>query len=243
MKKIATVYCLLYGNHFKLHKRLIESLRTNLPKGLADLIIWCNTVGEETKVYLRTLKFSGSTIFSDENMPKYKVMGMLFRGEYEKVKAPTTPWVIWFDDDSHIKSADWWKKTLAFIRRKKSENICYLGQPWYVHYLPGQWRFVESSRWFRDIPPKKFPTKSRTNKPGVRFAQGSYWWLRTDILRKLNWPDWRLNHNGGDTLLGEAIRQQGLPFHEFQYGVKINDGKRRGLSEAPAGATNRKKRR
>jgi hypothetical protein len=55
-------------------------------------------------------------------------------------------------------------------------------------------------------------------------------------MKQLDWPDPRLNHNGGDTLLGEAIRQQQLPRHAFHYGVKINKYKRRGFREKPAGS-------
>ena len=81
------------------------------------------------------------------------------------------------------------------------------------------------------------PTRRRgVTKPGVSFMTGGYVWLRTDIMRQLDWPDERLNHNGGDTLLGEAIRQQGLPRHHFDYGVAVNKAKRRGLSERPAGS-------
>jgi hypothetical protein len=88
------------------------------------------------------------------------------------------------------------------------------------------------------------PTKKPGVKaPGITFATGGYWWLRTDVIRQLDWPDERLSHNGGDTLLGEAIRQQGWPFHKNNYGVKVNAAPRRGLHEAPAGSSNPNERR
>jgi hypothetical protein len=239
---IATIYCLLFGAHVKLHKRLLVSLLRGLPKDVARVVIWCNQVGQPTVDYITTLGSSVEVVFCTENMPKYKVMRRLFTGEHVGIPAPTTEWVVWFDDDSHITTDIWWHRTLAFIKKKKNDNICYIGQPWYVHYLDGQWDFVKESEWFDGRPAQKFPTKGRARKPGVRFVQGAYWWLRTDVLQQLDWPDPRLNHNGGDTLLGEAIRQQNLPLHDFQFGVKINNGKRRGYSEAPAGAKNKKAR-
>jgi hypothetical protein len=141
-------------------------------------------------------------------------------------------WVIWFDDDSHVVKPDWWKVTCEYIDAHRYQNICYFGQPWYVHDLPGQRAFIERASWYRDRPARLFK-----GKPGVEFSQGGYWWIRTDVLRCLDWPDSRLSHNGGDVLLGEAVYQSARPFHKFHYGVKINDAKRRGLSERPAGST------
>ena len=121
---------------------------------------------------------------------------------------------------------------VRYIEDRTKENICYVGQPWFVHHLPGQWEFMQRATWF-----KGRPSELILGKPGVNFATGSYWWLRADVQTSIDWPDVRLGHNGGDTLLGEAIYQNGLPFHKCDYGVKVNAGKRRGYSETPAGAT------
>lgn len=231
---IATIYCLLYGDHFTLHRRLLESLFKRLPSDEAHVVIWCNTVCADTRVWLYShVRADWSVIFSDDNVPKYKVMGELFHGDH----APVSDWVVWFDDDSHVIADNWWQRTKDFLEMKAREGVCYVGQPWYVHHLAGQWDFIKQASWFKGLEPQMCPTKKPgVKRPGIWFAQGSYWWLRTDILRLLNWPDERLNHNGGDTLLGEAVRQQGLPFHRFHYGVKPNDAKRRGLHETPAGS-------
>ncbi len=231
---LATIYCLLYGDHHELHKRLLASLFERLPYDEARVVVWCNTVCGATKQwFMKHVRTDWSVIFSDKNVPKYKVMQELFRGEH----APESDWIVWFDDDSHVVADDWWKKTKAYLVAKAGEGVCYVGQPWYVHHLKGQWDFIKQAPWFKGLPPQMCPTKSpKVKKPGIWFAQGAYWWLRTDILRLLNWPDDRLSHNGGDTLLGEAVRQQGLPFHRFHYGVKLNDAKRRGFHEKPAGS-------
>lgn len=163
----------------------------------------------------------------DENIPKYVRM----RYTFQRLLNENVDWLVWFDDDSWIEKADWLPKTLAYLEAKKHENVCYVGQPWYVHHLPGQWEFIQQSSWYRGKPPEIIK-----DKPGVNFAQGAYWWLRADVARQLAWPDIRLSHNGGDTLLGEAVRQQGLPFHKFYYGVRVNDAPRRGVSETPAGS-------
>jgi len=70
---------------------------------------------------------------------------------------------------------------------------------------------------------------------GIAFIRGSYWWLKTKILRHLDWPDPRLQHNGGDTALSEAIWQLRKPQHSFFYGIVKELAPRRGRSEKPAG--------
>lgn len=232
---LATIYCLLFGDYFKLHKRLLDSLQKHLPPGEARVVIWCNTVCADTQRYLQYTPGSWEIILSTENVPKYEVMRRLFRGT--AVPAPETEWIVWLDDDSHIVKADWWEKTKAYLAEKEAEGVVYVGQPWYVHHLPGQWEFIKQAVWFKGLEPQMCPTrKPGVKQPGIWFAQGAYWLLRTDVMERLNWPDDRLIHNGGDTLLGEAVRQQGLPFHRFSHGVAINDGKRRGRSERPAGS-------
>jgi len=232
---LATIYCLLYGDHFKLHKRLLDSLQKHLPVGEARVVVWCNTVCNYTQHYLQAVPISWEVILSAKNVPKYEVMRRLFRGA--AVPAPETEWVVWFDDDSHIVKADWWPRTKAYLAEKTDEGIVYAGEAWYVHHLPGQWEFIKQAKWFKGLEPQMCPTrKPGVQQPGIWFAQGAYWWMRTDVMERLNWPDDRLQHNGGDTLLGEAIRQQGLPFHRFHHGVKLNDAKRRGFHEKPAGS-------
>jgi hypothetical protein len=244
MAKFATIYCLLYGNYLGLQQRLLLSLKKHAPKDEVDIVIWGNELAPVCREQVEMTFPTGTAkaVFASQNTPKYKAMHQMFHDPDFGVM-PETPWIVWFDDDSHVVKKDWWKKTRGFIRHRERENVCYFGQPWFVHHLPGQWDFIKQAEWFKGLPPAKVPTKTRAKRPGITFAQGSYWWLRTDVMRQLGWPDPRLNHNGGNTLLAEAIRQQGLPRHEFHYGVKLNDAKRRGFHEAPAGSKNKRVRR
>lgn len=236
--KFATIYALLYGDDYKLHMRLLRSLEKHVPNDRVNINLWCNTVCNKTIDYIVEMDkfpsgFAGDidVEFSRENVPKYKVMRRMFH----ELWIPKTPWIIWFDDDSYIDKPDWWKKTKAKI--ESTPKLRYMGQPWYVHHLPGQWEFIQTAEWYKDRSPEMCPTRSpKIKKPGITFAQGAYWWLRTDVMKEIDWPDPRLSHNGGDTLLGEAVRQQGHPFTKFHYGVAVNKAKRRGLSESPAGS-------
>ena len=225
------VFCLLYGPHPILHERLISSLKRNVPHG-AWVFPWLNDVPESTyKLFEPAVSrnWQLKNVQTGKNVPKYQAMREMF-AQVRLLQLQQFKWFVWFDDDSHVVADDWWEKTISFIASKESENICYFGQRWLWHWRPGQWEFVERAKWSKHLPPVIVK-----GKPGLMFATGAYWWLRTDVVQQLNWPDERLVHNGGDTLLGEAIRQNGLPFHNFSYGVKVNDARRRGRSDKPAG--------
>lgn len=225
------VYALLYGDYPLLHRRLLGSLERF--SNSVDIRLWCNTLGPASRKIVDACGRSIRVYHSSENVPKYKVMRELF-SECKGPEHSPSDWVVWFDDDAHIVSNDWLIRMESYIQ--SHPEAVYVGQPWFVHHLPGQWDFIKASPWFKGREPEMVPASAK-RVPGVTFAQGSYWWLRGDVLRNLDWPDVRLSHNGGDTLLGEAIRQAGLPFHKYCYGVKLNDAPRRGLRERPAGST------
>lgn len=227
------VHVLMYGDFPELHSRLINSLREGLPVDM-PAYFWCNELSPRCNDIVQgnaNRRPSTWRVFNSfQNVPKYKAMRTMFAS----FKKPDDKfkWSVWFDDDSYLTDPkNWWPRTKAFIETREKENICYVGQPWYVHYVPGQIDFVKASAWYSGKPLQEVK-----GKPAVHFAQGAYWWLRADVIRMLDWPDVRLNHNGGDTLLGEAIYQKGLPFHKCDLCVGINKSARRGFHESPAGA-------
>lgn len=236
-KVFATIYVLLYGDYYDLHERLLDSLYKAVAHTVREeplrFRFWGNQIGRRTeKLFARDYRGVVSGYPRDENVPKYRAMKEMFDDDE---RAGSSEWTIWFDDDSYINRGDWWRKTVAHV--KAHPRICYMGQPWFVHHFPGQWQFIEKAKWYKGLPTEQCPTRTKgKTKPGITFAQGAYWWLRTDVRKQIDWPDPRLNHNGGDTLLGEAIRQQGLPLEKFHYGVDINKAKRRGFREKPAGS-------
>ncbi|HEV8379614.1 MAG TPA: hypothetical protein VGQ99_07115 [Tepidisphaeraceae bacterium] len=216
------IYVLLYGDYPRLHRRVLESLQPYEPKRLT---VWCNQVCDQTRQYLAHQPHR--VHYSQENAPKYSAMRQMFAEQIEE------PWVIWFDDDAHVVLGGWLEMMKRLIAGAASQDVCYIGKQCWAPMLEGQWEFIRTAAWFRGKEPYRY-----NGQPGFKFAQGSYWWLRTDVLRALDWPDPRLNHNGGDTMLGEAVRQLGLPLHACRYGVEVNDAPRRGYSEAPAGCIN-----
>ncbi len=222
MEPKVRVHALLYGDHPELHERLLDGFRRAVPERV-PVRLWCNQPGASSLRLLEARRRPGWTVtLREDNVPKYAAMRAMF-GELAG-----EDWVVWFDDDSWIEAADWYPVMLDAIR---PPEVCYVGQRWGAHHLEGQWDFVRAAPWFRGLEPPL-----HEGKPAVWFAQGAYWWLRSDLRRAIDWPDPRLRHNGGDTLLGEAVRQQGRALTPCAYGVRVNDAPRRGLSERPAGA-------
>jgi hypothetical protein len=226
------VMALLYGNYPGLHQRLLHGFR-NIPFN-AGVRLLGNALHPDSEKLVHTFadsrpKETTVSYLWPENVPKYLRM----RSAFEELKVEDKfDWLIWFDDDSYISDTSWYNLTVQYIMEKRGEQICYFGQPWYMYHLPGQESFIKKSKWFKNAP-----FEVVNNFAGINFAQGAYWGLSVKALRELDWPDPRLRHNGGDTLLAEAVRQQGWKFHRFCKGVIINNGKRRGISEAPAGTS------
>lgn len=228
------VCALLYGDYPELHNRLLGSMLTAIPRD-TQVRFWCNQVCQPTYDVISKMPSNYKVHrMCSKNTPKYQAM----RDMFDPIKKGPWKWVCWLDDDSWFVKQDWFSKTAEYIDRRQVENVCYLGQKWFVHYLQGQTSFVGQAPWYQGRAPAIIK-----GKLGVEFHTGGYWWLRTDLLKRLDWPDPRLSHNGGDTLLGSAMWQLQLPLHHFDYGVKVNDAKRRGLSEAPAGSLDPKVRR
>ncbi len=128
-------------------------------------------------------------------------------------------YLIWFDDDSHVEPG-WWEALWPLMERR----IDYIGQQWWVDYLPGQRQMIQAQPWYRGIP-----FEIRNGKPGVHFMTGGFLAVRSACLLEANFPDtntcWKgrpLQQYGGDTLLGEIARQLGWSRAKHDAGVHVN---------------------
>lgn len=213
----ATLFALLTGgDNYDLHRRLLLSLAAHAPPDKVEVRLWLSGAPEKTRRLASKLGFS--FIISRGDIPKFTAMRGLFHsngsGPFGDI---TTPWLIWFDGTSYVSSPCWWEQTRRFIATHDHESICYIGQPWDIQWYPGQWSFVQDQKWFTAKPPMQI-----RGRPGTVFAHGGYFWLRTNVMKLLDWPGPNISCNGGDYFLGEAIRQQGLRFHPFNFGVEVS---------------------
>lgn len=225
---ITTLFMLLYGDYASLHRRVLAPLATQ-PTDRVGVRLWLNTVCSETLQWVLANAPPEWLIYvSDQNVPKYKVMRYLFTDQRNAI---TTPWVTWFDDDTIINKDDWLPQTVAFT--SDNPDVALFGRQCVKPHLPGIEAWIRKAQWYRK---RDFQRREGEKRRIIRFIQGSYWWLRTNAMRAMDWPDPRLNHNGGDTALSEAAWQHRFGQADYTYGVDVDCADRRGMTERPAGS-------
>ena len=232
-----TVCVLLYGHYPELAQRCLSRIAVLLESGLIELRIGANAISPPTDDVLRRLALDKFvTCRSAANIKKYPMMRRLF-GAGDTL-APggmnlTTPFVMWFDDDSFISAAQP-RRWLALVRRTM-EMCDLLGSRYTIRLKGNQPQWVRDQAWYTGQPINE----------GYRspYCTGGWWTIRTEVLRRYGWPPTELLHRGGDVMLGELCRQQGLRMLHFNRGVAINADEhgeeskspRRGFDSLPIG--------
>ena len=256
MKQV-TIAVLLYGDHHELHQRCLTSILQTTPADV-PIRVGLNAVCEKTLKWLEDGRVTPQTLVPgtlgagnpihgvecdrflfyssrNQNIKKYPMMRRMFHDD-----PVTSSWVLWFDDDSYIKDpqSSWWSLITGpkFFGNKRAR---YIGEPWTAPYLNGQMDYVRSKSWYRGVKPHRGRDNRRQVRPRFKFHTGGFVGIRKGVIKALDWPDPDLVHNGGDTLLGEAVRQQGWPITPFptrENGIVVNGAPRRGYREKPAGS-------
>ncbi len=254
-----TACALLYGDHGPLHMKCLKSilettppsveLRIGLNQVCATTISWICWLLDDRK--LRSLlqddpramvtHVSGQDMLGrsiqvysagSRNIHKYPMMRAMLGRYATWCPQVYSDLLVWVDDDTWFEpDSDWYRRVASL-----PASTGYAGEVYEAPFLPGQWEFIKAQAWFKGVAPHV----TRKGVHGFKFATGGFVVCRTDPLVELNWPPEALNHNGGDTLLGEALRQQGVqvtPFHTAEAGVHVDDAPRRGYEETPLGAT------
>jgi len=200
-----TVCVLLYGDHTSLARRCLEPVFKLCESGLVELRIGLNEVSDETSNYVTERRDSAVFYESDPQIFKYPMMRRML---YEQ--PVTTDYVMWFDDDSYIKDQDVtsWIKSVELAM-----NSCdMLGSVYVIPYGSDQKAWCSTQPWFTGKPIKDKP----------KFATGGWWCIRSEVIKKFNWPIPELKHCGGDVALGVLFDQNNLRLKHFNHGVAIN---------------------
>ena len=233
-----TICVLLYGPYSHLAQRCLESIRQNmaplLPKHLR---IGLNEPGASTFDYVQSLiqqnvVLPEHVVMSLGNIHKYPMMRYLLHGTFDPI---STEFVMWFDDDSFIRSDEAGRQLLSRVRTRMraSDKPAMCGSIYRITLTDAQRQWIEDQPWFAGIPVEK----------QMRFATGGWWTARMDVLRRFDYPFQCLDHRGGDVVLGALCAQQRLPVVQFKEGVAINademgkesSAPRRGFDQAPCG--------
>lgn len=227
-----TVFVLCYGPHTELAKRCLESLYD--PSANYQVRVFLNACCQETVDYIFDLRdetpdFLQVVYQSDTNVCKYPAMRKMF---HDKDYPITTPYVAWFDDDSYLRvPAHQWEASLSAVLQPNTMR----GDIWF-HRLAGQ-----QADWIRDQP--WYARKPITADQRVRFITGGHWVIDTDVIHRFDWPSPDIKHRGGDVMLGELCRQQGIALVKECGDVAVNadaqgnssKSPRRGFDERPVG--------
>ena len=219
-----TICVLAYGANARMAKRFLASLYDCTDPRLFSLRAGLNAVEPATRKLFRKYasRHGNVTLFvSRKNIFKSPMMRRMF---YDPPLA--TAWTIWCDDDTHFLRRDWLPR--LGLKIEQSPKVSMWGRPyalWSTDASIVDW--IKGALWYRGK--RCVRAKDPKGKKAIkfRFAPGAFWAARTEILRRLNWPDPRLIHANEDFLLGEALRQNDLILGRFDYGVNINDAPRR----------------
>lgn len=235
----ATVCILTYGNYPEFFQRCLLSVVKHTPAAEIELRLGFNDAPKSFQFALGRLKKdwraphvemleSGIELvtFPSEsdltvrmwNSPTNLYKEPMSRHMYYDVPIETE-YVIWLDDDSYVE-AGWWPE----LRKLFDRQIHYIGQRWWVQYLPGQTEMIKSMPWYRGVA-----FEERDGKQGAHFMTGGFMAVQMERLREVNFPDvdftWKgdtLKQYGGDTLLGEIARQLGWSQAIHDKGIKVN---------------------
>lgn len=246
MKPI-TICALFFNSYTDLARRCLDSIC----KGLADN---GGQFVQELRFGLNvpSLKLAGMVMdWAQRIRDQFGIRCVLFDAPKNKYKYPMmrrmffqrpleTEYVMWFDDDSFLVDPlpkRWWATVFAEAR---SHDM--IGQHWLMPVQGNQLEWIKTQPWFNPNVQLR-PPKSGKGKPAFEFCQGAWWVIRTSVLQKYDWPIKEIRHNGGDSMLGELFRHQGLRMGRFYGGVRINadekgrhsKSKRRGHSENRVG--------
>jgi hypothetical protein len=235
----ATVCLLTHGDHLAYFRRALVSVEQHTPPQAIELRVGFNAapgsfhfalgrlLPDHGEPVVETLEggverwsfTSGhGTVVRLWNSPTNLYKEPMCRLLYHSAPLPTE-YAVWLDDDSHVQ-AGWWEALQPLF----DERIDYLGQFWWVDYLPGQREMIQAQPWHRGVP-----FAARDGREGVEFATGGFMAVRVDRLCQANHPDtaavWNdetLRQFGGDTLLGEIARQLGWSRKAHHRHVQIN---------------------
>lgn len=232
-----TVFALFYGDYPDLAQRCLDSLKC-LPHGVAELRIGLNEVPEESRTHdvVRSMvdnrHLEERNIYeSSENICKYPMMRRMFHDPDNLVE---TPYIMWFDDDSFLRTDErsnyesWFEELSSYLR-----SAAMVGAIYKLGVTGNQRAYIEDQPWYNGKPVEDKFT----------FITGGWWAIRSEIITDFEWPLPDLVHRGGDTLLGELLRQHDHSIKHFTRNVAINadeqgnqcKAKRRGFDSSPIG--------
>jgi hypothetical protein len=210
-----SVCLLLYGDYPKLAKKLLSSLDN--PRQVQDFRIGLNAISNETRDFVLAWlqqhdRWKKTPVYlyeeeTQQNVGKYPLMRQMILDSKSVAQK-----IMWFDDDSFLDDfagPEWWNSAL-----KASQEHLQLGSVHHIIQRNKQFEVIQKQPWY-------------TGKPvGPRhkyvFATGGWWVVDSQFLKTWDYPFWGLYHNGGDSILGELVRQQSGNILNYKTGCQCH---------------------
>ena len=204
-----SVCATFYGDYPALAEKLLNSLK--ITAHVQDIRLGLNAVSKQVHDYVESWAVQQMPaypiyLYEDKyggNLGKYPLMRQMFKDRKLADK------VMWFDDDSFLAavSVDWWDTVLAL-----SQKYTQVGALHSILQKRRQYEVIMKQPWFTG--------KSVNVHHRYKFSTGGWWVADAEFLTKWDYPFVALHHNGGDSILGELIRQQGGSLGEFPQGTQ-----------------------
>jgi hypothetical protein len=203
-----TVCSVLYGNYPELASRLLNSLEPHAH--IVDVRLGLNAVSNATKdlAYEWAQDFGKpvSIYNPDRNVGKYPLMRAMLRDPGFLL----APRIMWFDDDSHLDVAPgWWDRVAAM-----SVACTQLGMVHVIRPRGRQREMIIRQPWYAGLPLQ--------HNHLFRFVTGGWWTADSAFLLSWDYPFPDIHHNGGDSILGELIRQRSKALLSFSDGARCH---------------------
>jgi hypothetical protein len=206
-----SVCSVLYGDFPALAAKLLGSLAQSPCREVSDYRFGLNAVSQATHDLV--LDFCSRQAVPchlycpPQNVGKYPLLRRMLYDE----DRPVACWLMWFDDDSYLDEQcgdNWWQGVAQELR---GSNALLLGVPHRIKQRGAQHLGIQAQPWYTGQPVN----------PGHRFlfAQGAWWVAESAFLRDWNYPFPEIFHNGGDSILGELVRQRQAHFHYSKLAV------------------------
>lgn len=200
---------LLYGDYPELAKRFLGSIPST--EHIAEIRIGLNEVSERTARVFRDWldSYVGAPVMywqTVRNTGKYRIMREMMYG----ANPVSSKYVMWFDDDSYFGGIDdtWWQDAEYALSLR---NVVQVGRVHRIRQRGEQYNYIRQQPWYRGLQ-----VDSTTR---FRFVTGGWWIADYGFLTSVDYPSQDLYHNGGDSLLGEIIRQQGKELYNWPGGA------------------------
>ena len=209
-----SVCAIFYGDYPVLADRLLKSLIKS--NNVVDFRFGLNAVSQATKDLVQNWalqKMHSTPVYIYEaedngNLGKYPLMRAMFKDSYKPAKK-----IMWFDDDSYVADeagVAWWDAVAVLATQNKTQ----IGSLHYMMQRGYQYKAIQQQPWYTN--------KVVNSKHRFYFATGGWWVADTDFLLKWDYPFPALYHNGGDSILGELIRQQNGTLYHYSLGLKCH---------------------